>query len=43
MILDKVNPNDLYPTEEQGPTVLGTIEYNNAWYFRIRRCLYCDK
>ncbi|MCD8786465.1 hypothetical protein K2V65_09710 [Staphylococcus gallinarum] len=28
MILDKVNPNDLYPTEEQGPTVLGTIEYN---------------
>ena len=28
MILDKVNPNDLYPTEEQGPIVLGTIEYN---------------
>lgn len=27
MILDKVNPNDLYPTEKQGPTVLGTIEY----------------
>ncbi|RIP35928.1 hypothetical protein BUZ14_04550 [Staphylococcus gallinarum] len=27
MILDKVNPNDLYPTEQQGPTVLGTIEY----------------
>ena len=27
MILDKVNPNDLYPTEKLGPSVLGTIEY----------------
>lgn len=28
MILDNVNPNDLYPTEKKGPTVLGTIEYS---------------
>lgn len=27
MILDNVNPNDLYPTEKKGPNVLGTIEY----------------
>ncbi|MBI5974606.1 PH domain-containing protein [Staphylococcus canis] len=27
MILDKVNPNDLFPTEKQGPSVLGIIEY----------------
>ncbi|MGW7803647.1 PH domain-containing protein [Staphylococcus xylosus] len=28
MILDNVNPNDLYPTEKKGPNVLGTIEYS---------------
>lgn len=28
MILDNVNPNDLYPTEKKGPAVLGTIEYS---------------
>ena len=28
MILDNVNPNDLFPTEKKGPTVLGTIEYS---------------
>ncbi|WP_251519102.1 PH domain-containing protein [Staphylococcus sp. HKU1] len=28
MVLDNVNPNDLYPTEKKGPTVLGTIEYS---------------
>ncbi|MBH9581695.1 hypothetical protein DOS70_03495 [Staphylococcus felis] len=27
MILDKVNPDDLFPTEKQGPSVLGIIEY----------------
>ncbi len=27
MILDNVNPNDLFPTEKKGPSVLGTIEY----------------
>ncbi|KGJ28864.1 PH domain-containing protein [Staphylococcus haemolyticus] len=28
MILDNVNPNDLFPTESKGPSVLGVIEYN---------------
>lgn len=28
MILDNVNPNDLFPTEKKGPRVLGTIEYS---------------
>jgi hypothetical protein len=28
MILDNVNPNDLFPTEKKGPSVLGTIEYS---------------
>lgn len=28
MILDNVNPKDLFPTEKKGPSVLGTIEYN---------------
>ena len=28
MILDNVNPNDLFPTEKKVPTVLGTIEYS---------------
>ena len=27
MILDNVNPNDLFPTEKRGPSVLGIIEY----------------
>ncbi|MBG3591774.1 PH domain-containing protein [Staphylococcus aureus] len=27
MILDNVNPNDLFPTEKKGPSVLGIIEY----------------
>ncbi|AVQ33681.1 hypothetical protein C7J88_05680 [Staphylococcus muscae] len=27
MILDKVNPEDLFPTEKAGPSVLGKIEY----------------
>ncbi|MGV3244628.1 PH domain-containing protein [Staphylococcus sp. 11261D007BR] len=27
MILDRVNPEDLFPTEKEGPSVLGTIEY----------------
>lgn len=27
MILDRVNPEDLFPTEKEGPAVLGTIEY----------------
>ncbi|MCS5348057.1 PH domain-containing protein [Staphylococcus aureus] len=27
MILDNVNPNDLFPTEKKGPSVLGLIEY----------------
>ncbi|MCS4486036.1 PH domain-containing protein [Staphylococcus americanisciuri] len=27
MILDRVNPEDLFPTEKTGPTVLGKIEY----------------
>ena len=27
MILDRVNPEDLFPTETEGPAVLGTIEY----------------
>ncbi|MCH1594281.1 hypothetical protein MKK34_10300, partial [Staphylococcus epidermidis] len=28
MILDNVNPDDLFPTEKKGPSVLGMIEYN---------------
>lgn len=28
MILDNVNPEDLFPTEKKGPSVLGQIEYN---------------
>ena len=28
MILDNVNPDDLFPTEKKGPSVLGIIEYN---------------
>ena len=28
MILDNVNPDDLFPTEKKGPSVLGVIEYN---------------
>ena len=28
MILDNVNPDDLFPTESKGPSVLGMIEYN---------------
>lgn len=27
MILDNVNPEDLFPTEKKGPSVLGMIEY----------------
>ncbi|MCD8904805.1 PH domain-containing protein [Staphylococcus chromogenes] len=27
MILDRVNPEDLFPTEKVGPVVLGIIEY----------------
>lgn len=27
MILDRVNPEDLFPTEKEGPAVLGVIEY----------------
>ncbi|QLK86662.1 PH domain-containing protein [Staphylococcus sp. 17KM0847] len=27
MILDRINPEDLFPTEKQGPAVLGKIEY----------------
>ncbi|RIP37372.1 hypothetical protein BUZ14_02120 [Staphylococcus gallinarum] len=27
MILDKVNPADLFPTEQQGPSVLGNMPY----------------
>ena len=27
MILDNVNPDDLFPTEKKGPSVLGMIEY----------------
>ena len=27
MILDKVNPADLFPTEKQGPSVLGNMPY----------------
>lgn len=27
MILDRVNPEDLFPTEKVGPAVLGRIEY----------------
>lgn len=27
MILDRVNPEDLFPTEKVGPAVLGIIEY----------------
>ncbi|UXR69310.1 MULTISPECIES: PH domain-containing protein [unclassified Staphylococcus] len=27
MILDRVNPEDLFPTEKTGPSVLGKIEY----------------
>ncbi|UEX90541.1 PH domain-containing protein [Staphylococcus ratti] len=27
MILDRVNPEDLFPTEKEGPAVLGIIEY----------------
>ena len=28
MILDNINPNDLFPTETKGPSVLGIIEYH---------------
>ena len=28
MILDNVNPDDLFPTEKKGPSVLGIIEYS---------------
>ncbi|RIL72163.1 hypothetical protein BUY49_04105 [Staphylococcus devriesei] len=28
MILDNVNPDDLFPTEQKGPSVLGMIEYS---------------
>lgn len=28
MILDNVNPDDLFPTEKKGPSVLGTIQYS---------------
>ena len=27
MILDNVNPNDLFPTEKKGPSVLGIMDY----------------
>ncbi|HHQ7379461.1 TPA: hypothetical protein ACSU5K_002928, partial [Staphylococcus aureus] len=27
MILDNVNPEDLFPTEKKGPAILGKIEY----------------
>ncbi|HLR20338.1 MAG TPA: PH domain-containing protein [Staphylococcus sp.] len=27
MILDNVNPDDLFPTEKKGPSVLGKMEY----------------
>ena len=27
MILDNVNPNDLFPTEQKGPTLLGDMDY----------------
>lgn len=32
MILDNVNPNDLFPTEKKGPSVLGIIDIK----FKVR-------
>lgn len=31
MILDNVNPNDLFPTEQKGPTLLGDMDSPCAW------------
>ena len=29
MILDNVNPDDLFPTEKKGPSVLGCLLYTS--------------
>ncbi|MDT3960094.1 PH domain-containing protein [Staphylococcus kloosii] len=40
MILDNVNPDDLFPTEKKGPTVLGDIEYNVKGEQRLYKGAY---
>lgn len=32
MILNNVNPNDLYPTEQKGPSVLGKVVYGEQTF-----------
>ncbi|MCG7338165.1 hypothetical protein MHZ36_02575 [Staphylococcus sp. ACRSN] len=40
MILDNVNPSDLFPTEKQGPSVLGNMPYPVEGEIKIFEAAY---
>lgn len=40
MILDNINPEDLFPTEKQGPSVLGNMEYPVQGEIKVYEAAY---